>query len=214
MRSCSDNCKDRNGNCPIPGEDLLPAQCVGPWVEDKYYFLERYLDATRYARKKFFDKNNAVYVDLFAGPGRCVIKNENREVDNGALRVLNNQTIPFNQYHFIDISTVNIAALKKRVGTKQGCHFQCGDSKVLVSDLVKTLSIKDYRYHFAYIDPFGPDGLRFSTIKELAKLKRIDLLIHFPIGAIKRNISKWHEHDFTILDDFLGTVKWREKVRG
>ena len=196
----------------VPGEDLLPAQCVGPWVEDKYYFLERYLGATRFARKKFFDKGNAIYIDLFAGPGRCVVKNEHREIDNGALRVLNNQTTPFNEYHFIDISSVNVAALRKRVGSRYGCHFQCGDSNVLVHDLVTSLLKKDYKYHFAYIDPYGPDGLKSSTIEELAKLKRADLLIHFPIGAIRRNVAKWHERDFTILDEFLGTPRWREKI--
>lgn len=68
MRPCTDNCKDRNGNCMAPGVDLLPVQCVGPWVEDKYYFLGRYLQATRFAREKFASRNNAVYIDLFAGP--------------------------------------------------------------------------------------------------------------------------------------------------
>lgn len=125
---------------------------------------------------------------------------------------MNNQVIPFNEYHFFDISTPNIAALEKRAGLKRGCNFQCGDSNILVYNLVESFLEKEYRYHFAYIDPFGPDGLKFSTIEELARLKRIDLLIHFPIGGIKRNIPEWHEHDFTILDQFLGTAKWREKI--
>jgi three-Cys-motif partner protein len=213
MRKCGDNCRDQDGNCPVPGTDSLPVQCVGPWVLDKYCFLERYVDATRAARKKFSENNNAVFLDLFAGSGRCVVKNEDREVDNGGLRVINYQKVPFNEYYFIDISPANEVAFRKRVATRQGCYFRCGDSNSTIEDLVNTFVLKDYRYHFTYIDPFGPDGLKFSTIESLAKLKRIDLLINFPIGSIKRNIPKWLEGDSTILDEFLGTKNGGKELK-
>ena len=41
----------------------------------------------------------------------------------------------------------------------------------------------------------------------------MDLLIHFPIGAIKRNINNWVKNKDTILDKFLGTDKWRDKIK-
>ena len=77
----SDNCnnKDKNENCLILGSDNLTLQCVGPWVEDKYFFLERYLNASREARRKFSDRGNAVFIDLFAGPGKCIVKGEEQE---------------------------------------------------------------------------------------------------------------------------------------
>ena len=69
VRRCEERgCKDKDGNCLIDGSDGLPVQCVGPWVEDKYFFLERYLNASREARRKFADKGNAVFIDLSAGP--------------------------------------------------------------------------------------------------------------------------------------------------
>jgi three-Cys-motif partner protein len=74
------------------------------------------------------------------------------------------------------------------------------------------LKERSYRYHFVLVDPFGPEALKFSTLKLLAELPRLDFLIHFPIGAIKRNLSKWQENDYGILDDFLGTREWRDKV--
>lgn len=212
MRACSSNCKEKDeaGNCLSLGTDSLPVQCIGHWALDKYYFLEQYLDATRSARKKFSEKSNAVYIDLFAGPGRCVIRSQDREIDNGSLRILNNIAVPFNEYHFFDISGANIDAFKVRVGERPDCFFHCGDSNFLIDDLVGTLLKKEYRYHFAYIDPFGPDGLKFSTIRALGRLKRIDLLIHFPIGAIRRNIKKWQDNELNILDEFLGTKDWRK----
>jgi len=75
------------------------------------------------------------------------------------------------------------------------------------------LKKKDYRYHFAYIDPFAPENLSFSTLKALAQFKRMDMLIHFPIGSIHRNLDNWMGKTNTILDNFLGTDAWRERIK-
>ena len=40
------------------------------------------------------------------------------------------------------------------------------------------------------------------------------MLIHFPIGAIKRNLPNWKHKTNTILDEFLGTDIWRSKIEG
>ena len=69
-RICNTNCRKKlkNGNCEIPGSDNLAVQCVGPWVENKYFFLEKYLNISRAVRRKFSEKNKSVYIDLFSGP--------------------------------------------------------------------------------------------------------------------------------------------------
>ena len=105
-------------------------------------------------------------------------------------------------------------ALEKRITSKANCNVRCGDSNTLINDMVATLSQKPYRYHFAFVDPFGPDGLKFETLKALAKLNRMDILLHFPIGSIKRNLGTWLRSKSTILDDFLGTDKWRKRIDG
>ena len=215
IRNCKkQSCKDEDGNCPIRGSDGLPVQCVGPWVEDKYFFLEKYLNASREARRKFADNNNAVFIDLFAGPGKCIIKNEKREIDSGGIRAFKRDEAPFNEYFYFDISSINTKALEKRINSKSNYNVKCGDSNTLISDLVKRLAQKPYRYHFAFVDPFGPDGLKFETLKALAKLNRMDILLHFPIGSIKRNLGTWLKSKSTILDDFLGTDKWRKRIDG
>jgi len=212
-RDCSKkNCKNEEGNCPALGEDELPAQCVGAWAEDKYFFLESYLNASCEARRKFADRNNAVFIDLFSGPGKCVIRNKKMEILSSGIMALQRDEAPFNELFFFDISKVNIEALRKRINNKADCHITCGDSNILVSDLVSTLLQKPYRYHFAFIDPFGPDNLKFNTLKQLARLERMDMLIHFPIGAIKRNLPNWKKKTNTILDEFLGTGIWRNKI--
>jgi len=215
VRDCSKkNCKNEEGNCPALGEDGLPVQCVGGWSEDKYFFLEAYLNASCEARRKFADKNNAVFIDLFAGPGKCLIRGEKREIPSGGMRALQRDEAPFNELFFFDISKTNTEALLKRVNNKASSHVVCGDSNALVPNLVSSLLQKYYRYHFVFIDPFGPDNLKFNTLKELARLERMDMLIHFPIGAIKRNLPNWKKKTSTILDEFLGTDLWRTKIDG
>lgn len=216
IRDCEkQGCKDKNNNCYILGHDNLPVQCIGSWAEDKYFFLERYLDASREARRKFENNGNAVFIDLFAGPGKCVIRKENREIDSGGMRALNIKRVPFNHYIYFDINEANIEALKKRAVGNHNCSVECGDSNILVAQLVANLQKSRYdKYHFAFIDPFGPDGLKFTTLGELAKLKRMDMLIHFPIGAIQRNWQTWLQKENAILDDFLGTNIWRESLVG
>lgn len=208
------NCKDDHGNCPILCSDNLPLQCVGPWVEDKYFFLERYLNASCEARRKFSDKENAVFIDLFAGPGRCIIKDIQKEIPSGGFRALQREEAPFNEYFYFDISSINKEALEKRTSGRAGIRIEEGDSNVLINNLTSDLLKKPYRYHFAFVDPFGPDGLKFETLKSLAKLNRMDMLIHFPIGAIKRNLRNWIKGKNTILDSFLGTEDWRNALNG
>lgn len=221
-RICSTNCikKLKNGNCIIPGSDNLPVQCVGPWVENKYFFLEKYLNISRAARKKFSEKENAVFIDLFSGPGKCYINSKSyikkNEIDNGSLRVIKRDEAPFNYFYFFDIDESNIKALKERIlnynkSTYDKCAFYPYDSNSYIKDLTTRLLLNSWRYHFVYIDPFGPEELKFSTIDQLSKLKRIDILLHFPIGAIKRNYKSWKETEKNILNDFLGTNSWQQK---
>lgn len=213
-RKCNKNClnKENSGNCLVLGSDYLPVQCVGPWAEDKYFFLERYLNATCQARKKFSVNNNSVFIDLFAGPGKCIIFNEEKEIDSGGIRALLRDEAPFSQLYYFDINKQNTEALKIRVKNNTKCIVENGDSNKLIKNLIKKLLEKNQKYHFAFIDPFGPSGLKFETLKDLSRLNRIDMLIHFPIGAIKRNYKQSTKNDSKILDEFLGTEEWRKKI--
>ncbi len=201
-----------NGNCFWLGNDNYPVQCVGAWAEDKYYFLERYLNASREARRKFSDQGNAVFIDLFSGPGRCMIREKKEEITSGGFRAMELNEAPFNEYIFCDIDERNTEAFRHRSQQKQNCIFYTGDSNKTIESIVNYLKKKDYRYHCAYVDPFAPENLNFNTLKTLAQFKRMDMLIHFPIGSIHRNLDNWMNKTNTILDTFLGTDTWRERI--
>jgi three-Cys-motif partner protein len=209
------NCKHMksNNNCSWLGSDEQPVQCVGVWAEDKYYFLKRYLNASREARRKFSDRGNAVFIDLFSGPGHCIIREKKTEITSGGFRATELNEAPFNEYIFCDIDENNIEAFRQRTQQKKDCIFYTGDSNKTIESIVSHLKKKDYCYHFAYIDPFAPENLNFSTLKALAQFKHMDMLIHFPIGTIHRNLDNWMSRTNTILDNFLGTDVWRDRIK-
>lgn len=210
-----EDCSNKNeeANCTLPSiEDKLPVQCVDSWAEDKFSYLDRYLSASWGARQKFVQLNNAVYIDLFAGPGRCRIKGDRKEIVGGAVRVANITKGPFNRIILNDISAENCDALKKRVPSAE-IHNQ--DANVIITTIVEDLLQAPYeKYHFAFIDPFSTKHLKFHVLESLAKLKRIDIMLNFPIGPIRRNWQKWvASKRGNVLDEFLGTDHWREKVQ-
>lgn len=211
-RKCSSNCSQKkgNGNCMVLGSDKLPVQCVGGWVKDKFYFLESYLNASCKARAKFADNGNAVYIDLFSGPGKCIVRDGKEELTNGALLALSRGEACFNEAYLIDIEQENIDALKQRVDMSV-CNVKCDDCNSYCDALINKLRQKKYRYHFAFVDPFAPEALSFDTLRKLATFERMDMLIHFPIGTIKRNYKFWIDNqEETILDAFMGSRAWRD----
>lgn len=46
------------------------------------------MDASREARRKFSDHGNSVFIDMFSGPGRCIVRGEQREIAGGGIRVM------------------------------------------------------------------------------------------------------------------------------
>lgn len=202
------------GNCIIRGIDGGIVQCVNEWSKRKHYYLLYYLETSRKARKKYADRGNAVYIDLYSGPGRARIKSTKEEIEGGCVQVLSTEH-PFNTTILNDLLEDNVNALKNRVPEHVTVYNKNANS--FVKDLVPELNRDYYKYHFAYVDPFAPGQLHFDTIKSLAQLQHVDIMINFPIGAIRRNYDRWmdvkKDEESTILDRFMGTTEWRERVR-
>ena len=214
MYSCKkDDCPNRNKdnyNCSYSSTtDNEVIQCVDKWAEDKFSYLERYLNATSKARVKFSSNGNAVYIDLFSGPGRSRIRGVKQEISGSALRILRIDNAPFNRIILNDLSTENCRALSRRV---KRAEIYNGDANTIINDIVDELKKTNYKYHFVFLDPFAPKHLKFKSIKRLSELQRMDIMINFPIGAILRNVPKWISGEGSILDEFLGTHQWREEI--
>jgi three-Cys-motif partner protein len=57
----------------------------------------------------------------------------------------------------------------------------------MIDEVVKL--VPPYGYNVALIDPFAASNLSFSTVAKLASVMRMDLIIHFPLGSMKRNFA-------------------------
>ena len=201
-----------NGNCTVPGDDGLPVQCVGRWASRKHDYLSRYVEATYAARAKYLPpqgRGGAAYIDLFAGPGRARIRKTGEIVDGTPLIAASHARAPFTEILLCDLDEENISCLSQRLSGDARVERFHGDANTKIREIVP--HIPAHGLNFALIDPFAPSVLHWATLKRLARFKRMDLLIHFPTGAIKRNFK--HSGFDRTLDRMLGTREWRKDVR-
>jgi three-Cys-motif partner protein len=71
-------------------------------------------------------------------------------------------------------------------------------------------SVDQYGLHFAFLDPYNLGELDFSIIETLLQLKRIDLLIHFSVMDLQRNLERNIASVGGVFDRFA--PGWRDVV--
>ena len=203
-----------NGNCPVHKEDGLPLQCVGVWADDKHDYLARYIEATWAARAHYVQASDehprpggAAYIDLFAGPGRARIRTTGKVIDGSPLIAGAHQRAPFSKLILCELEPDNVKALAVRTAAYGNrVRIVPGDCARTVDQVIG--EIPQHGLNFALVDPFAPSAFRWSILEKLAKVKRMDLLIHFPTNSIKRNF-----HNNLDFDAMVGTKEWRADVR-
>lgn len=198
------------------GEDRLVSQVdgllirdSGPWIRKKYYYLSRYLEIfTRGMHKKW----RLTFIDLFAGPGRCLVEATKEEVDGSALQALQQN---FTKYIFIEQDQSCYEALSARC-KKSPKYNQIillnGDCNLITGQIINVLDHDSLNLVFA--DPTRIN-IHFDTLKRLTSERRADLLLNIQFGMdIKRNFARYkREGDTSPLGLFLGGgVNW-EKIK-
>jgi three-Cys-motif partner protein len=193
---------------PAIASDGLLARSTGPWVNDKNYYLERYL--TLFARgvgRKWAGKLS--YIDLFAGPGRSVIRGTGEEVEGSPFIALK---CDFARYVFVDVPEV-LATLQDRLkGHPKFSKISLieGDCNAVI-DEVRTASPADH-LTLAFIDPTGLQ-IQFRTIQKLVDNRKVDLLMTIQFGmGIRMNLPLYTQADGATLTTFLGSDDWREDL--
>ncbi len=92
--------------------DGLPARAARQWTMEKLFYVERYLAVFATAMK---DKwHELVYVDLLAGPGRCVIEETGKDIPGSPL--LATARTEFGRLFLNDIDPIATVALARRTG--------------------------------------------------------------------------------------------------
>lgn len=198
---------------PVLEDDGLITPDVGFWAEKKYRLVQNY--ATMFATSMQGKWDHLVYVDLFAGAGRSLLRDRNEIVAASPLLALDIPT-PFTQYIFCELDAAKFAALQQRVHRGHGhcdVRFLHGDANMLVDRILAEMP-RPHRgckvLGFCFADPYNLENLRFDTISQLSQ-RFFDFLILIPTGMdARRNIPIYETKPGSKLDVFLGIADWRE----
>lgn len=198
----------------VASDDGLPVRDAGSWTEQKVHFWSRYLDiATNALTKNPQLPGGLVYLDLFAGPGVCQLR-ETRQRFPGSVIVAAHQTKPFTHLIACELDDANADALESRLALSsmaKRSHVLRGDCNELIDNLCSL--IPDRSLTLAFIDPEGLHA-QFNTIRKLTAKRSVDLLILFADSYdIVRNVRKYYsKQEHSKLDAVLGEgSNWRKR---
>ena len=189
----------------VPSSDGQLAMTVGPWAKEKLHYIRHYCYIFNTGMKSKW--RTRAYIDLFSGPGKCVVETTGEELDGSPLIALQCDE-PFSHYFFNDINPHSITSLQNRVSsfTSAQINYFNKDCNELVDDLLQKLPPSSL--DFCFIDPTNWQ-IKFDSIRRLVKDRRMDLAITFHTGAIKRYADVAPEK----LDDFFGDSAWRNEYK-
>lgn len=190
----------------VTASDGLPARLSGVWVHDKKYYVERYLDIfCRGISRKW--KGNIAYIDLFAGPGRSVIRGTGEEVDGSPFWALNRE---FARYVFVDVPEVLTSLDSRLSGHPKRSRIKLveGDCNAVLDEILE--AVPPNHLTIAFIDPTGLH-VRFNTIRRLVHNRKVDLLMTIQFGmGIRMNLPQYLSAENEVLTAFLGNSDWRK----
>jgi three-Cys-motif partner protein len=202
------------GDAPIPSVDNLICPVVGAWAEDKHRLVSLYATLFSSGMKYKWDKR--VYVELYAGAGYSKIRGTSRVISGSPLRALKLKD-PFDKYVFCEELPEKLAALRSRVklhAASENVEYVEGDCNLRSEEILAAIphgSTQDRVLTLCFADPFDI-GLKFDTIRKLAKARFIDFLITLALGMdANRNYEQYVKEDAVKIDEFLGSTSWRER---
>src|SRR5690606_7077769 len=209
-----------------PVDDGLPMSVWGFWARKKLDILARYIkSSTKAMASPKMHWRRRYYIDLLAGPGMSHIKYQPSNIFLGSPLIALTDETGFTDYIFVEADATNVMALEKRCAAvrrnRPGGNIAVlpGDCNVLIDDIVDEIKSVD-RPPFsktdwnslvlAFLDPEGLE-LNWETVLKLASLNRVDLLINFSTGGLKRTALPALEMKpgKAQADRFFGDTAWR-----
>lgn len=186
--------------------DGLSVRQSNPYAFDKLGLVYAYMDITGTAmRAKWLHR---CYLDLQAGPGKNQIGD--RIVLGSPLIALTAKD-PFSQFFLNELDAVDNKALRTRVEASP-LASRVAIYQEDVNEVVDTMCGElpnggKSSLNVAFLDPEGLE-LHWSTVERLARVARMDLIINFSTGGIRRLID--NSAYAPKLSAFFGTDEWAE----
>jgi len=206
----AEDARTEDGICPyVKDNDNLPLRCIGRWSEDKLYYLSRYMNTFNTATKYRWPKR--AFIDLFAGPGKCIIRDSGKIVLGSTLIALE-QKYPFSTVISVDINSGAISALKERGRAyESGTQLKAFEADCnLIADCIRDEIDSSY-LALVLIDPTSMQ-IKLSTIRTLTDGLKMDLIINYPLHAINRAYVDALSGNDRVFNEYFGTSKWKGEV--
>lgn len=182
----------------------------GSWTLIKLELLRDYLRAYTTAFKNM-PYYHLVYLDAFAGNGRCVT---NEGIIDGSARIALN-TDRFDEYIFIENKpnfVTQLRSLKQEYPDKKITVIQ-GDCNEVIESILDKYNWKKNRA-LAFFDPYNMQ-LSFDTLRATASTGSFDIWYLFPLGATTRclrNDGRIHTSVGNKLNYLFGDIHWKNKL--
>jgi three-Cys-motif partner protein len=200
----ADNTAWSNG---FSGDDGLPIRESGPWAREKHKHLVYYGKMFATAMKNKFE--NRVFVELFAGPGRCRFPDASEDFGSP----LQMMDLEFTKFIFVEKNMQGAEALETRIAKHANSAVStvyCGDCAEAVGMIAlpasKCLAL-------TFVDPTGISHCPFALIETLRERVRTDLLINFPHGmGLKMNQHQYTADEKSIITRFLDSSAWTKFI--
>jgi three-Cys-motif partner protein len=208
---CTPEDRDRIGGiCErVKAEGGLPVRCAHSRSRAKVdlwlYYLQIFSTAMR---KKFLHR---VYIDLFAGPGYCMDRDRG-EIFEGSSLAAYKLKVPFTSYILVDIDKRATDSLAKAIQLasperSRSAYVLNMDANTDIGRILSFVPVVESCISVAFLDPSGLD-IHFDTIRRLSEYKRMDILIHFSVFDLNRNLERYRVSK-SKADRFFGTPDWR-----
>lgn len=199
----------------VDGDDGLLVEEVGEWIADKHELLCDYIQISTYARKKYLPpdgRGGCTFIDLFCGPGRAKNKANGEFVDGGCVAAWRKSVksgAPFTKMIIGDIDEERLALSKTRLERLGAPVTAFLGPAAATADLARR-ECPTGALNFSFLDPYSLGALDFSIIATLAKLYRIDVMVHVSQMDLQRNFDRNSLADRSALDTFA--PGWRDEV--
>jgi three-Cys-motif partner protein len=190
----------------------LLVENVGPWASDKLKIVTDYIQASGAARRRYLE-SGASYIDVFSGPGRSKIRTTGQFIDGSPVAAFNkgeDSLAPFTSINISDADPELLETAERRLSAL-GAPVQAtpGPASSAMPKIVQGLN--PYGLHFAFLDPHNLGALSFDLFESLAKLKRIDIIVHVSLSDLQRNADRYASAAYDQFDKFA--PGWRDQVR-
>lgn len=194
----------------VTASDGLPALEVADHAKEKEFVLQRIATIFNNGMHNYWRQR--FYVDFFTGPGICRVKESVAEVDGSAILAAKSG-VKFTHYFLADQNAEFLSALGQRISgldlpNTTNVQFYPGEADEVVYQVIGDLPHPRRSLGLAVFDPWGWD-FAFESLANTAEGRRLDLVVNFPIGFIKRN---W-EKELPQLDQFMNGTGYKDRFR-